>query len=719
MSDKNWNNFNDVRKYNYGKKEDIEKLRSMMMSNLESMLLYLFPSGKIKGNSFVVGDISGNCGDSLSVTLRGDKKGLWHDFEANTGGDCFTLWAEANNKNTKQEFPEVIKLIKEYFGIHDEDNLRKEPISPKREAPKTPLQHLGKPSGVWKYYSQDKELIAKIFRFNKPDGGKEYRPFNVKENKIGMPNPRPLYNQLGMKIVKRVVLVEGEKCASALNKAGITATTAIGGANALLDKTDWSPLQGKKVILWPDHDDAGLRYCEKLATYLIDNEIADSVSLVKVPIDKPKKWDAADALDEGFDVKALLRSAKRVKDNNIFHYYSDILNDDTPAPPDLIAPRFLTPGGTVVIAGAPKVGKSDFLINLLARSAAGEEFLGLKPSRPLGVFYMQLEIQYAYLKERLQEMPISINIKKKIGNNLVITEQLHITLDEEGVKHVVKQIKKAFPATPPDIICIDPIRNCFDGGDPLASENDNRAMLFFIQQRIERIRHEINPEASIILCHHTKKIKKKELEEDPFLALSGASALRGIYTACCIMYRPDEHSPNIHLVFELRNGPSIPKKLIRKDSKGLWIEESILNDRIVNQKHSEKLDAERNRKRQVILTLIVEEAEKGRMYTANQFAEAFENTNGLGSKSSINERLSVHATKGHIRFVKTNTKTYKLQGVQTSKFGYMCIEKMKLGGKEFSNPVEVLPTHYKCPESGAAIKVSNPRKWFYFDEEDM
>jgi putative DNA primase/helicase len=59
------------------------------------------------------------------------------------------------------------------------------------------------------------------------------------------PDPRPLYNQPGMAAASHVVLVEGEKCAQALIAIGVVATTAMHGANAPVDKTDWSPLAGK------------------------------------------------------------------------------------------------------------------------------------------------------------------------------------------------------------------------------------------------------------------------------------------------------------------------------------------------------------------------------------------------------------------------------------------------------------------------------------------
>ena len=38
---------------------------------------------------------------------------------------------------------------------------------------------------------------------------------------------------------------------------------------------------------------------------------------------------------------------------------------------------------------------------------------------------------------------------------------------------------------PLDILCIDPIRNLFDGGPDGGGENDNAAMMFFLKDRVE------------------------------------------------------------------------------------------------------------------------------------------------------------------------------------------------------------------------------------------
>jgi RecA-family ATPase len=53
------------------------------------------------------------------------------------------------------------------------------------------------------------------------------------------------------------------------------------------------------------------------------------------------------------------------------------------------------------------VGKSDFLISLLAHMAGGAPFFGMSCKRPLRIFYLQAEVQYHYLRERMQRVALS------------------------------------------------------------------------------------------------------------------------------------------------------------------------------------------------------------------------------------------------------------------------------------------------------------------------
>lgn len=73
----------------------------------------------------------------------------------------------------------------------------------------------------------------------------------------------------------------------------------------------------------------------------------------------------------------------------------------------------------------------------------------------------------------------------------------------------------------------------------------------------------------MIVAHHTKKITKKLLEEDPFQSLSGAGALRGFYTTGMILFRSDETKTPRQLMFELRNGERIDNKWVDK-MRGKW-----------------------------------------------------------------------------------------------------------------------------------------------------
>jgi hypothetical protein len=401
-----------------------------------------------------------------------------------------------------------------------------------------------------------------------------------------------------------------------------------------------------------------------------------------------------------------------------------LLDDSSPMPDDIIAPRLLTPGGMLVLGGAPKVGKSDFLISLLVHMAAGVPFLAFAPSRPLRIFYLQAEIQYHYLRERLQAIRIDPALMAAARDNLVATPKVRMLLDAGGVALTIAAVRAHYGHSAPDILCIDPIRNLFDGGADGGGENDNTAMLFFLQARIEALRDAVAPDAGLILCHHTRKITKKQLIEDPFMALSGAGSLRSFYTSGIIMHRPDEDRPERMLHFELRNGPGIEPITIDKPN-GRWIEIDRSNERLVRKAMGDKLDAERVRKHDVILGVLLDEALEGRLYTINQFAEAFENRGGLGGKDTIRDRLNVLATKGFVKFLRDGT-PYGL-GSSRSRFGFLCVEGMAAPtGAEAVDPdtgevipatIAVLPTHYKSPQTGALLEVENPQVWVYPEGE--
>jgi hypothetical protein len=74
--------------------------------------------------------------------------------------------------------------------------------------------------------------------------------------------------------------------------------TSPGGANAAA-RCDWSKLAGRDVVVWPDNDEPGQKYAEKVYSKLQEVGV-NSVHVVVPPSDAPTGWDVADALSDGW-----------------------------------------------------------------------------------------------------------------------------------------------------------------------------------------------------------------------------------------------------------------------------------------------------------------------------------------------------------------------------------------------------------------------------------
>lgn len=281
-----------------------EHIRSLLLERLDSVLAILFPAGKKRRNKFVIGDVHGNPGDSLEIVLDGEKAGLWTDRATGDGGDVFAVIAGNLGVDVHTQFPQVLARAADLLGL-----VSTQPVRRKRREP--PTDDLGPQTAKWDYLDAAGKLLGVVYRYDPPGRGKEFRPWDAKRRRMAPPDPRPLYNQPGLASATQVVFVEGEKCAQALIDAGIVATTAMHGANAPVDKTDWSPLAGKAVLIWPDRDKPGWEYADR-ASQAILQAGAVSVAILLPPDDKPEGWDAADAIEEDFDIGGYLAAGARV-----------------------------------------------------------------------------------------------------------------------------------------------------------------------------------------------------------------------------------------------------------------------------------------------------------------------------------------------------------------------------------------------------------------------
>jgi hypothetical protein len=246
--------------------------------------------------------------------------------------------------------------------------------------------------------------------------------------------------------------------------------------------------------------------------------------------------------------------------------FLQLLTEEVEYQPDYIEPSFAGPGNFVLIAGPPKAQKSFLLQEMLVACATGSPFLGgtFTVPKPLRVFYLQAEMNDKLLRKRAKEMTmLTAGQKQQLGTNFRVSDRFHFILNEDGVRKTIDLIKADFPDAPPDIIALDPLANVFDG----ENENDNAQLMRFLTGRIEVVRQAVNPMACIVLVHHATKKTAEDMARDPFVAIRGASALRGYYDSAIVIFRENEESKGRKIHFELRGGDS-PEPLVMELAAG-------------------------------------------------------------------------------------------------------------------------------------------------------
>ena len=169
-----------------------------------------------------------------------------------------------------------------------------QPMQPARDPLPELIQHrrLGAPSKVWRYPNASGELLFAVARFDQPNGDKQVLPYTCGPDswvfKAPQP-PRALYN-LDLHAARPeapVLIVEGEKAADAAATMfpDWVPMTWQGGSNAV-NKSDHSPLRGRRVVIIPDNDEPGRKAAAAMAR-AAKQAGAASVGIVEVPTDWP------------------------------------------------------------------------------------------------------------------------------------------------------------------------------------------------------------------------------------------------------------------------------------------------------------------------------------------------------------------------------------------------------------------------------------------------
>lgn len=357
----------------------VADLKARLEGCAESVLAHLWPAGRIVGSGasreFEVGSINGEPGRSLKISLKRGKVGVGQDFAGGEiTGDLLDAWAFATRgrKATGRDFVEVCEEVEQWLG-------RPFKPTPAPSRPVDPAPPLGPPTAIYNYTDAAGKILVTIKRHDPPGQPKTFRQYDAVRNGPNMPpDNRPLYNLPGIVREPWVVFTEGEKAADALIAKGIPATCAMGGAKAPTEKTDWSPLAGKNVVIWPDADEPGAAYAEAVGAAM--TAAGAKPSVLTPPAGKSGGWDAADAVAEGLDPASLLSTPTRRPGRQIdLSRWSAVGFSGQPKPIEWLVEDVMPLGKAGLLVAMGDAGKGILTLDLALK------IVGKKPSPGLAV----------------------------------------------------------------------------------------------------------------------------------------------------------------------------------------------------------------------------------------------------------------------------------------------------------------------------------------------
>jgi len=369
---------------------DFDAINRAALQNLPTLLGQWLPGGRTDGAEWKA--LNPTRADSRigSFTINA-ATGVWRDFATQDGGsDPISLYAYLFTGN---EMGKAARELAAECGIdlkaessagaapaaQREKTAARRPTASRtpwtplplvpEDAPPPPKAHpkRGRPETVHTYRSAGGAVLGYVCRFCTSGGGKETLPLVFARNSetggmawrwMAFAAPRPLQglNDLAEKLAAPVLFVEGEKCVdtAASELPDFVLMTLPGGCKAD-GKVNYTPLAGRRVILWPDADakresltaaekrqdldpnnkpllasekQPGAALMHRIARRLLDLGCDVSMMDIGTPGEKPDGWDVADEIAAGRQGAALSQyiqeRARPYKANVSPH-------DDTPA----------------------------------------------------------------------------------------------------------------------------------------------------------------------------------------------------------------------------------------------------------------------------------------------------------------------------------------------------------------------------------------------------
>lgn len=412
---------------------NFEVVNARLLGMSENVVRDIFPHARRYGREMKIGSLAGEPGMSLSINLS---TGVWKDFATgDAGADLISLAARAWGVSNGEALRRLAKkyglehLIENSAPMRANSETKPEP-RPQPEQLPTPhddrdwwRQPGVTPVATYDYYNQSGDLVFQVLRFERERYGrreKVIRPWDPASRTFSIPEgTRPLYRLREFDRARYIVVCEGEKAADAVTRASpaltvddeesiewgdakttlFIGTTSVGGASAAR-LTDWSPLAGKKVIIWPDADEPGQQYAQDVINLLAAHK-PEWIRVVNTAR-FPRHSDAADFSEERI-VEILRKTLNAPIHRNVGYHiprelptldedYVDAFEEKVPAR-EWLVDSVIPCRAVTLLAGHGGVGKGLLLADLAAKIARPFILFGNEPPLPERVYWLGREIQ--------------------------------------------------------------------------------------------------------------------------------------------------------------------------------------------------------------------------------------------------------------------------------------------------------------------------------------
>ena len=352
---------------------DYDEIDKSLAASIQSRLGEWFADKPVKlsGQWYKIGNQG-----SLSVNQY---DGHWHSFEDDQSGKgMLSLYAYRYNVSLEQAAEDLQSNVVPFRTARQEPAKKpkveqwEHAAIPPTDCPDSHFDN-GKADHVYRYRGRDGSAIGVIMRWDATeDKGKDIRPlswvqFHNKQDPewkwCAFAEPRPLYRgeRIDREGGKPILIVEGEKCVEAAEKhlPDWIVISWPGGSSAV-NKCDWSGFEGRRVAIWPDNDEAGIKAAESIKRHIQHAEIIDVAGF-------GEKEDLADIIEAGEIERAI---EMLPSDDSIFVNLDDILSGELEPELPTVAPSIsgeclLYAGRINEIHGEPSVGKTNITLSII------------------------------------------------------------------------------------------------------------------------------------------------------------------------------------------------------------------------------------------------------------------------------------------------------------------------------------------------------------------